>query len=76
MNPNVISLRQNMLVEQRQAFMLYWALHKVWEQSYITVLICVARLTECMLWAQFKPWGAKKDSVPYMAKIVLTNVLV
>ena len=39
-------------------------------------------MTLLQLWArllgtaQFKPWGAKKDSVPYMAKIVLTNVLV
>ena len=26
--------------------------------------------------AHFKPWGVKKNSVPYMAEIVLTNVLV
>ena len=26
--------------------------------------------------AQFKPWGVKKDSVPYITDIVLTNVLV
>ena len=26
--------------------------------------------------AQFKPWGVKKNSVSYMTKIVLTNVLV
>ena len=26
--------------------------------------------------AQFKPWGVKKNSVPYMTEIVLTNVLV
>ena len=25
---------------------------------------------------QFKPWGVKKNSVPYMTEIVLTNVLV
>ena len=26
--------------------------------------------------AQFKPWGVKKNFVPYMTEIVLTNVLV
>ena len=26
--------------------------------------------------AQFKPWGVKKNSVPYITEIVLTNVLV
>ena len=26
--------------------------------------------------AQFKAWGVKKNSVPYMTEIVLTNVLV
>ena len=26
--------------------------------------------------AQFKPWGIKKDSVPYMIEVVLTNILV
>ena len=26
--------------------------------------------------AQVKPWGVKKNSVPYMTEIVLTNVLV
>ena len=26
--------------------------------------------------AQFKPWGIKKDAVPYMTEIVLTNILV
>ena len=26
--------------------------------------------------AQLKPWGIKKDSVPYMAEIVLTNIYI
>ena len=26
--------------------------------------------------AQFKPWGVKKYSVPYMTEVVLTNVLI
>ena len=26
--------------------------------------------------AQFKPWGGRKDSVPYMTEVVLTNVLI
>ena len=25
---------------------------------------------------QFKPWGIKKDSVPYMTEVVLTNVVI
>ena len=26
--------------------------------------------------AKFKPWGVKKNSVPFMPEIVLTNVLI
>ena len=38
------SLSQNITVVGRQAFMLYWALHQVWEQPNKTALICVAKL--------------------------------
>ena len=36
-------------------------------------LCLCARLLER---AQFKPWGVKKKSVPYMTEIALTSVLV
>ena len=26
--------------------------------------------------AQFRPWGVKNDSVPYMTEVALTNVLI
>ena len=42
LNPIVDSLWQNMLVEQRQAFMLYWAFHQVWGQPSIIALMWVA----------------------------------
>ena len=37
---------------QRQAFILYWELHQVWEQPNITAIIYVAMLTKHMLWIQ------------------------
>ena len=53
-NPMTFSLEQNILVS-RQAFILCWELHQVWEQPSITAVICVAMLTEHMLWIQSMP---------------------
>ena len=49
--------RTYQLFQERQAFMLYWALHQVWDQPNITVLIWVAKLIEHMLWIQSMPNG-------------------
>ena len=54
-NPIDFSLEQNMLVVLRQVFILYWELHQVWEQPSITAIICVAMLTEYMLWIWSMP---------------------
>ena len=56
-NPINFSLEQNILLVSRQAFILYWELHQVWAQTSIIALICVAKLTECMLWIQSMPNG-------------------
>ena len=54
-NPMTFSLEQNILVASWQAFILCWELHQVWEQPSITAVICVAMLTEHMLWIQSMP---------------------
>ena len=40
-NPIKFSLEQTILVVSRQAFILCWELHQVWEQPSISAVICV-----------------------------------
>ena len=56
-NPSDFSLWQNIPVVSSQAFILYWELRQVWEQPSITAIVCVAMLTEHMLWIQSMPNG-------------------
>ena len=51
------SLEQILLVVSRQAFILCWELHQVWEQPSINPVIYVDMLTEHMLWIQSMPNG-------------------
>ena len=64
-NPIDFSLEQNILLVLQQAFILYWELHQVWEQPSITLVICVAMLTELMLWIQSMPTGKPRTVVKH-----------
>ena len=61
-NPINFSLEQNILVVSRQAFILYWELHQVWEQPNITAIICVAMLSACseLRACLMETWGCCK----------------
>ena len=56
-NPINFSLEQNILVVSRQAFILCWELHQVWEQPSINaVILVVSRQAFILCWELHQVW--------------------
>ena len=55
-------------------FMCTWLMETLMLEYGFDPKLCLC--TWLLRRAQFKPWGVKKNSVPYMTEVVLTNVLI